>query len=178
VPYFLSSEVEVIKPNCETLSGAINCVFDEFNSKLTYDINSDDFNASDLAISIGGTIVSGVLSGGTTVIIGTILTTLTEKVLKPLIKNVVADKVIPLLRDEVQGIVKNLNYEVKNNIDTALSNFIAYYNGFQKIKLRLIGFNNSFEINWRFVHYVNFISLRVAPERRFEIGYEENYSFA
>jgi hypothetical protein len=178
VPYFLSSEVKVINPECKTLSGAIDCVFVEFNSKLTNDINNDDFNASNLAMSIGGTIVSGVLSGGTTVIIGTILTTLTEKVLKPLIKNVVADKVIPWLRNEVQVIVEGLKNEVKSNIDTALGNFIENYNSFQNIKLRLIGFNNSFEINWRFVHYADFISLRVAPERRFEIGYEENYSFA
>ena len=179
VPYFLSSEVKVIKPNCETLSGAINCVFDEFNSKLTNDINNDDFSASDLAISIGGTIVSGVLSGGTTVIIGTILTTLTDTVIEPLIKKVIADKVIPWLRDTVVlKIVGELNKDVKDTIDTALSNFIEYYNGFQKIKLRLIGFNNSFEINWKFVHYADFISLRVAPERRFEIGHEESYSFA
>jgi len=178
VPYFLSSEVKVINPECETLSGAINCVFDEFGKNLKSGINVEKFDVSNLAISIGGTIVSGVLSGGTTVIIGAILTTLTDTVIEPLIKKVIADEVIPGLKKVVSGIVGEVNENVKHTIDTALGNFIAYYNDFQKIKLRLIGFNNSFEINWRFIHYVNFISLRVAPERRFEIGHEENYSFA
>ncbi len=178
IPTFLSTEVNEINPNCGSLSGAINCTLDRVANNLNANIESQSLSASDIAVSIGGTIISGILSGGAAVVIGVILTTLTETVIEPLIEKKIV-KLIPLLKEQISGIIsKSLKPDVEKSIDDALGKFVYYHNRFQGIRLRLIGFNNELEINWDFVHFVNFISLRVASSRRLNIEYEENYSFA
>jgi len=183
-PPFIADEVIEIKEENTDLNTLINNLTGQISDSLVLKENPKDV-AMDAAVSISGAILSGIFSGGTTVIIGGVLTALSQTVLIPYVKDFIGEKVIPFLRDQAIGWIDEFkNSEqgssIISGVETALKKFVNTFNYIQDFRIKLIGYNNVvYKNNSMFLVYIGDLNIKVAPNKSLDIEdkYEESYSF-
>lgn len=185
IPPFLNEGVKTITEEnfSEFLVSKVNGAIEELSNNLD---QGNNLSVSEVAFKLGSTIIIAILSGGTTAIIGTLLSIIYESVLEPIIEDKIKDKLIHFLENEARHIIDELsNTKIGQNmledmLNEAFGKFKYIYNSIQKEQLRLIGCcdTDKYEIDRAFLNFYNSFILRVAPNGILKLGDSENFSFA
>ena len=160
----------------KTLDNISDAVCSAVSDSLTFSDTSGSLSISDIGLSIGGSILSGLLTGGVSIIISMILTTLAETVVMPLITNKIKGVLVPLLKNQVKEWAKEISTTgLGKKMSKALGWFIDIYNVINTTGLRLLGDNSQIGSGYKLS--LRFLFSRVAPDIKIrKLYYEENYS--